>query len=57
MQLSTLKTSVYDLIRKQYNSETAREVMSYWRHYKIDDPLDPEEAIFFYIFGGNVNDP
>ncbi len=52
MQLSVLKTSVYDLLRKQYNSEIARMVIAYWRDYQIDDPLDVEEAIFFYLFGG-----
>ena len=54
MQLSDLKTNVYDLIRKQYNSRTAKVVMSYWENYQIDDPLDPEEAIFFYIFEGGA---
>jgi hypothetical protein len=38
-------------LRKRYGHELADKLMSWWYHWNIDEPLAPDEVIFFYILG------
>lgn len=43
-----------DLIRKRYGHEIADQVISFWNHWHIEEPQDVEEALYFFIFGGEL---
>ena len=45
------QVSCRELLRKRYGHELADKLMSWWYHWNIDEPLAPDEVIFFYILG------
>lgn len=51
---SVHQMSCRELLRKRYGHETADRLMGYWNHWNIDEPSDPDEVIFFYVLGREV---
>ena len=42
-----------EIIRKRFNShDIADLVISYWDYFHIEEPVDADEALFFYLLGG-----
>ncbi|MDS0256450.1 hypothetical protein ApAK_01960 [Thermoplasmatales archaeon AK] len=37
--------------RKRLGAGTARAVFDYWYHFHVDDPVNADEAIYYYILG------
>ncbi len=40
-------------LRKRYGSEQARRVFRFWYHFHIEEPANADEALYFFILGGD----
>ena len=43
----------YYILRKRYGHIAASKIMEVWDHSHIEEPENPDEALFFYCLGGD----
>ncbi len=53
LQPVILVQSYYNL-RKRFGFELARLIMDFWTYYHVEEPSSSDEALFFYIFAGDI---
>lgn len=41
-------------LRKRLGAEIARRVFDFWYHYHLEGPVSSDEALFYYLLGGDL---
>lgn len=48
----TNENKVFYNLRKRMGSDSARTVIKFWYHFHVDDPVSPDEALYYFLEGG-----
>ena len=51
MQSMVIDSNVYYNLRKRYGMGPARAVMQVWNHCHVEEPVNADEAIYYYLLG------
>ena len=51
MQSMVIDSNVYYNLRKRYGMGPARAVMQVWNDCHVEEPVNADEAIYYYLLG------
>ena len=51
MQSMVIDSNVYYNLRKRYGMAPARAIMHVWNHYNVEEPVNADEALYYYLLG------
>jgi hypothetical protein len=54
MQSMVIDSNVYYNLRKRYGMGPARAVMHAWNYYHVEEPVNADEAVYYYLLGDDA---
>ena len=54
MQSMVIDSNVYYNLRKRYGMGPARAVMHVWNHCHVEEPVNADEALYYYLLGDDA---